>query len=226
MNVFSIRLLIADDHPALLLGLQSAIADISSFKLVGTACSSTELVAHLDRHPCDVLVTDYAMPGGEYGDGISMITFITRRYPSLRMVVVTMMDNPAILSALVAEHVCCILSKSDDPSHIVPAVHAAFAGGTYYSPTVRAILETAKSAHNEPSGPRSLTRREAEVIRLFVSGLLISEIAERLHRSKQTVSTQKNSAMRKLGIQRDADLFKYAMETGLVASASTGTAAA
>lgn len=226
MNVFSIRLLIADDHPALLLGLQSAITNISSFQLVGTARSSTELVAHLDKYPCDVLVTDYAMPGGEYGDGISMITFIKRRYPDLRVVVVTMMDNPAILSALAAEHVGCIVSKSDDPSHIVPAVHAAFAGGNYYSPTARAILETAKSAHNEPDGPRALTRREAEVIRLYVSGLLIGEIAERLHRSKQTVSTQKNSAMRKLGIVRDADLFKYAIETGLVTSASTGPEAA
>jgi two-component system capsular synthesis response regulator RcsB len=225
MNVFSIRLLIADDHPALLLGLQSAIANISSFKLMGTANSSTELVAHLDQHPCDVLVTDYAMPGGEYGDGISMITFIKRRYPDLRMVVVTMMDNPAILSSLVAEHVNCILSKSDDPSHIVPAVHAAFASGTYYSPSVRAILDKARSALDEPNNGRALTRREAEVIRLFVSGLLIGEIAERLHRSKQTVSTQKNSAMRKLGVERDADLFKYAIETGLVSSASMGSEA-
>jgi len=226
MNVFSIRILIADDHPALLLGLQSAITNSSSFQLMGTARSSTELVAHLDRHPCDVLVTDYAMPGGEYGDGISMITFIKRRYPDLRMVIMTMMDNPAILSALAAEHVGCILSKSDDPSHIVPAIHAAFAGGSYYSPTARAILETARSAHSGPNGPHALTRRETEVIRLFVSGLLISEIAERLHRSKQTVSTQKSSAMRKLGIVRDADLFKYAIETGLVTSASMGPEAA
>ncbi|MBO9537912.1 response regulator [Herbaspirillum sp.] len=226
MNTFSIRLVLADDHPAVLFGMQNAIGDINSFKLVGTARNSTEIVDLLNRHPCDVLVTDYAMPSGEYGDGISMIAFLTRRFPDLRVVVMTMMDNPAILNALVAERVHCILSKSDDPSHLVPAVHAAFAGGTYYSPTIRKILEAARSSRNEPSGRHSLTRREAEVIRLFVSGLLVSEIAERLHRSKQTVSTQKISAMRKLGVERDVDLFKYALETGLVASNSMGSEAA
>lgn len=222
MNAYSIRLLLADDHPAVLSGLQIAIANVSSFELMGTAGSSTELVAHLNQHPCDVLVTDYAMPGGQYGDGISMISFIKRRYPDLRIVIVTMMDNPAILDALAAEHVGGIVSKSDDPGHVVPAIHAAFAHGTYYSPTVRTILDTARAAQSDLKGPGSLTRREAEVIRLFVSGLLIGEIAQRLNRSKQTVSTQKNSAMRKLGIERDADLFKYAIETRLIASASIG----
>lgn len=225
MNTFSIRFVLADDHPAVLFGMQNAVGNIDSFKLVGTARNSTEIVDLLNQHPCDVLVTDYAMPTGEYGDGISMVAFLARRYPELRVVVMTMMDNPAILNALVAERVSCILSKSDDPSHLVPAVHAAFAGGTYYSPTIRAILDTARSTRNEPSGRHSLTRREAEVVRLFVSGLLVSEIAERLHRSKQTVSTQKISAMRKLGVERDVDLFKYAIETGLVASISMGSEA-
>lgn len=225
MNTFSIRFLLADDHPAVLFGMQKAIHNIDSFTLVGTARNSTEIVEILSQHPCDVLVTDYAMPTGEYGDGISMVAFLTRRYPELRVVVMTMMDNPAILNALAAERVSCILSKSDDPSHLIPAVHAAFAGGTYYSPTVRAILDAARSARSELGGRLALTRREAEVVRLFVSGLLVSEIAERLHRSKQTVSTQKISAMRKLGIERDADLYKYAIETGLAASASMGSEA-
>ena len=57
-----------------------------------------------------------------------------------------------------------------------------------------------------------LTPREAEIVRLFCAGSTITEIAERLHRSVQTVSTQKRSAMRKLGVSRDVDLIK--MYTG------------
>ena len=56
--------------------------------------------------------------------------------------------------------------------------------------------------------------------RLFVPGLKVGEIAERLHRSKQTVSTQKLSAMRKLGIQRDADLIRYGLESNLIPHAA------
>ncbi|ANH76695.1 bacterial regulatory, luxR family protein [Ralstonia insidiosa] len=57
-------------------------------------------------------------------------------------------------------------------------------------------------------------------MRLFVSGRSVGKISKRLHRSKQTVSTQKNSVMRQLGLEREADLFCYAIETGL-ASPST-----
>ena len=213
-----IRLLLADDHPAIIAGVKASIRDAGGIEVIGTSHSSTDMVAFLDREPCDVLVTDYAMPGGDYGDGIPLISFILRRYPGVRVLVLTMMDNPAVLSAIAATGVRGVLSKSDDLSHIVPAVHAAVLGQTYFSPTAHAILNASKETKG--AGTQTLTRRESEVVRLFVSGLSVGEIAERLHRSKQTVSTQKNSAMRKLGLEREADLFRYAIETGLV-SAST-----
>jgi two-component system capsular synthesis response regulator RcsB len=56
-------------------------------------------------------------------------------------------------------------------------------------------------------------------VRFFISGMLIDEIAAQLRRSKKTISTQKSSAMRKLGIERNADLVRYGIESGLVPSA-------
>mgnify|MGYP003347351394 FL=1 len=214
-----VRLLLADDHPAIIAGVKAYIHGAAGIEIIGTAHSSTEMVAFLDRNPCDVLVTDYAMPGGNYGDGIPLLSFILRRYPGVRVLVLTMMDNPAVLSAIAATGVQGVLSKSDDLTHIVPAVHAAMLGQSYFSPTARAILDASKETQGP--GTQTLTRRESEVVRLFVSGLSVGEIAERLHRSKQTVSTQKNSAMRKLGLEREADLFRYAIETGLVSAATT-----
>ncbi|CAJ0809782.1 response regulator transcription factor [Ralstonia flaminis] len=214
-----VRLLLADDHPAIIAGVKFAVGNAEGIEIIGTSPSSTEMVAFLDRNPCDVLVTDYAMPGGNYGDGIPLLSFILRRYPGVRVLVLTMMDNPAVLSAIAATGVQGVLSKSDDLTHIVPAVHAAMLGQSYFSPTARTILDTSKETQGP--GTQTLTRRESEVVRLFVSGLSVGEIAERLHRSKQTVSTQKNSAMRKLGLEREADLFRYAIETGLVSAATT-----
>ncbi|NMV39181.1 response regulator transcription factor [Ralstonia insidiosa] len=214
-----VRLLLADDHPAIIAGVKASIHGAAGIEIIGTAHSSTEMVAFLDRNPCDVLVTDYAMPGGNYGDGIPLLSFILRRYPGVRVLVLTMMDNPAVLSAIAATGVQGVLSKSDDLTHIVPAVHAAMLGQSYFSPTARTILDASKETQGP--GTQTLTRRESEVVRLFVSGLSVGEIAERLHRSKQTVSTQKNSAMRKLGLEREADLFRYAIETGLVSAATT-----
>ncbi|MGF6604667.1 DNA-binding NarL/FixJ family response regulator [Paraburkholderia sp. GAS448] len=125
MASLTIRVLLADDHPAMLSGVEHELSVISTIQLIGSAHSSTELIALLDAKPCDVLVSDYAMPAGEYGDGIALFSLIQRRYPSVKLVVLTMLDNPAVLRALVKQGILCIVSKSDAVSHLVPAVHTA-----------------------------------------------------------------------------------------------------
>jgi len=220
MHAYKIKVVIADDHPAIIEGIKRSIA-VNTISLVDAARNSTEIIALMDKGGAEVLVTDYAMPGGEFGDGLPFFEFILRRYPDLKIVVMTMMDNPGVLRTLIALGVKCIISKTDDASHLIPAIHIASAGGQYFSPTVHAIVQMLEQFPLYEERQVSLSKREAEVIRLFVSGLKINEIAVQLHRSKQTVSSQKNSAMKKLGVASDADLFKYALEVGLVVSAAT-----
>jgi two-component system capsular synthesis response regulator RcsB len=217
MTPLSIRVVVADDHPAIIKGIQQELAEAKTVDLVGAAGNSTELINLLDKHPCDVLVTDYAMPGGEYGDGLALFKFIQRRYPNINIIVMTMLDNPAVLRTLIASKIHCVLSKSDDSSYLLPAIHIAHSGGEYFSPTMRVIMQTVTRGNKSAI---DLTKRELEVVRLLVSGLTVNEVAEQLHRSKQTVSAQKINAMKKLGIERDADLFKYAMEVGLITSSA------
>ena len=157
---------------------------------------------------CDVQVLDYNMPGGRYGDGLVLLSHLRRRYRELRLVLYTMVDNPALLLAIVKQGTSGVVSKSDSLTHLVDAVHAAHGGRQYYSPTIKDMLLNSMMV----AEPNRLTPREAEIVRLFCAGSTITEIAERLHRSVQTVSTQKRSAMRKLGVSRDVDLIK--MYTG------------
>jgi two-component system capsular synthesis response regulator RcsB len=213
-----IRVILADDHPVMLRGIEHELSDVASIQLVGTARNSTELIALLASKKCDVLVSDYAMPAGEYGDGIALFSLIKRRYPDIKIVVLTMLDNPAVIRALVTQQVTCIVSKSDAVTHLVPAVHAVHHGGKYYSPTINEIVESIDWNRRGRGGSDILSQRESEVVRLFASGLTVNEIAERLSRSKKTISTQKTKAMEKLGIERDVDLFRYALENGLVTS--------
>jgi len=217
MDEFFVRVMVADDHPSSALGMSQALAGSSTIKLLGTVSNSTDLVAMLDEQQSDVLVVDYVMPGGKYGDGLSLLSFLQRRYPALRLVTITMIDNPSVLLAIQKQGVGCILSKSDAISHLVGAVHAAFVGANYLSPFVKKLL-----AECQPSaGIRTLTAREIEVVRLYGAGLTVGEIAIQLHRSKQTISSQKSSAMKKLGIVRDADLIRYASEGQLPDSPAT-----
>ncbi|WP_423762348.1 response regulator [Burkholderia sp. NLJ2] len=204
MDEFSVRVIVADDHPVTGHGIAQTLNDMPTIEIVAVVPSAGALIEALDASPCDVLVLDYVMPSSEHGDGQALIGYLHRRYPDLRFVTVTMLNSPALFRALQTLGVRCICSKSDAMSHLVAAVHAAFAHGQYLSPTIASLLDNADQAGGNP-----LTRRESEIVRLFREGYKVTEIAERLHRSKKTISAQKLAAMRKLGITRDADLIKH-----------------
>lgn len=212
MDDSKIRVAIADDHPFIRLAIEAKLDEIPTLRVIGACGNSTELVALLGTQPCDVLVTDYAMPGGKYGDGLELLTYVQEQFPAVAVVVMTGLDRPVIVQAVLSLGIQNILSKADDMSHLPAAVQAAYVRRRYVSPS----LTEAMAQHGAPQSAAHLSAREREVLSLFASGLTINDIAHRLQRSKQTVSTQKVSGMTKLGIDKDADLFKHARELGLL----------
>lgn len=203
-----IRVLVADDHPIVASGVSHELKRDPAIDLMGCASNSTELVARLEAQHCHVVIADYVMPGGRYGDGLSLIALLRRRFPQTGLAVLTVVDNATLLRSLLAYEGLCLLSKLDAASHILHAVRTLHEGGVYHSPSIRKMI----ASLDLPGNAVSLTRREAEVIRLFCSGATITEISRMSHRSVQTVSSQKRSAMRKLGLSRDADLIRHGFE--------------
>lgn len=204
MDEFSVRVIVADDHPVSGYGIAQGLGSMPTIEVVAVVSDTAALIDRLDTTSCDVLVLDYVMPAGQYGDGQTLVSFLTRRYPQLRIVTVTMLNSPAVFRALQQLGVHCIASKSDAISHMVAAVHAAYSNGHYLSPTIASLLAQADTGVST-----ALSKRESEIVRLFREGYKVTEIADRLNRSKKTISAQKLAAMRKLGITRDADLIKY-----------------
>ena len=211
-----IRVVVADDHPVILFGAEQALLNFPGIQVVGRARQSTELVKVLQTIPCDVLVTDLAMPGGQYGDGLPLIGYLRRNFPGVPIVVLTMLENAALLKRLGELGVIAVVHKSDDLSHIGLAVQHVSRNLEYMSPQVRVALDQFRANSGGKSDEVTLSKRELEVVRLFVSGMTIKEISEKLSRSIKTISTQKNTAMRKLGLDRDPELFQYAQSNGLL----------
>ncbi|MET3654781.1 response regulator transcription factor [Dyella japonica] len=212
MDSSRILVAVADDHPVIRMGIEATLAGFPMLHLVGACHNSTELIALLDSKRCDVLVTDYAMPGGEYGDGLELLSFLKERYPSLAIVVMTGIDRSTIVQALLALGLENILSKLDDMNHLPAAIQAAHVRRRYLSPALTAASSTSRPRHTVAK----LSPRELEVLLLYIGGASIKDIASFFQTSKQTVSTQKVNGMAKLGIEKDADLFKHAAELGLV----------
>jgi two-component system capsular synthesis response regulator RcsB len=210
-----IRIIVADDHPLVLCALNQALVGYEHIALVASAKDSTALVKQLATIPYDIAVTDFFMPGGEHGDGLTMLEYLRKQFPALRLVVLSMLGNSALLRAMQRIGVMGIVSKDDDFVHIGPAILAVNAGYAYYSPTIETVLARARARAPGRRPEPKLTRREAEVLRLYAAGQAISQIAVMVRRSAKTVSAQRKTAMRKLGLANDADLFQYARSSGL-----------
>jgi two-component system, NarL family, captular synthesis response regulator RcsB len=208
-----LRTIIADDHPVVLMGARAALEAAGDIEVVGEAANGDQLVDLLASRPCDVVVTDFSMPGGRHGDGLSLIDLIRRRYPRLPVVVLTMVNNPAVLQTMRSRGALGLCDKRAPLKEVAVAVRNAASGRAYMSDTIRRQFD-AGGVQSTADAVR-LSAREIEVVRLYVGGMSISQIAERLSRSVKTVSRQKRDAMRKLGIDHDSRLSEYARERGI-----------
>lgn len=208
-NTFNV--LIADDHPLILAGIDATLRSLRQLRIVGSACNSTEIVEFLEKRRCDLLITDFVMPDGKFNDGITMLTYIRSHYPDLRIIVFTALDSTILTGSLLKLGVKGIVSKIDDLGHLISSIYSVHSGNEYLSPSVSRGLKSARGSRRTTD----LTKNELEVLRLYVSGMSVTEIAARLHRTKQTISAQKLKAMQKLGVERDADLYQMVYESGL-----------
>lgn len=223
-HAMKIKVILADDHPAVLAAMEELLADLPNIAITGRAENSSQVVQLLTKVHCDVLVVDFSMPGGHFADGVAMLRFIQRRFPDTRIVVVTAFDTGIVIQSVLEAGVNVIVSKSDECEVFATAVHAAIAYDEYLSPRMRAALDAHRAATPTIAEPIPLTRRELEVIRLFTQGLTVMAISRHLKRSRKTISTQKLIAMNKLGLATDADLFNFAAVAGLASSSQASRA--
>lgn len=210
----TMRVIIADDHPIILAGVRMLLENSSEIEVVAEADSPDTLLAALRQTPCDLLITDFSMPGGEAADGLGLLQRIRRDHPDLPIVVLTMIGNVGVHGAILEAGVRGLIDKASGMAEISLAIQAVAQGRNYISTTFRQGL--LQSEFDSAAGESArLSPRELEVIRLFASGLTVTGIAERLARSVKTVSRQKSDAMVKLGLKNDLEIYVYARENGM-----------
>ncbi len=210
-----VRVILADDHPIVAAGVRQLLEQDSSTSVVHVASSTDELMNTLASTPCDLLITDFSMPGNTAPDGLSMLGTIRRKWPDLADIVLTRISNPAVLRSIRDTGVRGLINKSDALSELPQAVLTVLNGRAYIAKAALALLESAEATLGK-SAEAALSPKETEVLRLFASGMSVKDISLQLNRSSKTISNQKLSAMEKLGIKSDVEIFAYASSHGLL----------
>jgi two-component system capsular synthesis response regulator RcsB len=216
LNDQPLRIILADDHPIFLIGLKVVIEQDPNARVVDETCTPDQLLRSLAIEPCDLLVTDFMMPAGDQKDGLRLLERIRRDHPQLPIMVVTMLNNAAMFRAMLALDIQALLSKASVAADLPAAISSVRQGKRFIADSVQhTMLEAGDYGSDTLMALEDLSPRELEVIRLLAAGKSVGAIALQLSRSKQTVSAQKVSAMRKLGLTNDAALFIYLQEHGL-----------
>ncbi|NHH79177.1 response regulator transcription factor [Burkholderia gladioli] len=157
-----------------------------------------------------MLICDYAFDQAGAFDGLPLIECIKRSHTELRILMLTMHDDPALVRKLFGIGVRGFLCKANATfSRLAAAVRTVATDQRYIDPEVAVALSGAQLGFLSKQGEgrrATLTKREYEVVRLFARGMRVSEIARQVYRSVKTVSTQKASAMKKMAVRNDIEL--------------------
>ncbi|SPB15201.1 LuxR family transcriptional regulator [Caballeronia novacaledonica] len=185
--------------------------------VVGEANNASTLMAQLADTPCDVLVTDFAMPepGTDANDGLRLIRKVRQDFANISIVVLTSVSNVAILRSILNAGATSLVSKAEPIELVGTAVRHASVGRRFVSASFVAALAEAGTETDFSSEEPRLSPREIEVVRLFAKGHSITEIAKELERDVRTISRQKRDAMNKLGVRNDPGLFAFVRARGL-----------
>jgi len=161
------------------------------------------------------VITDYNMPADSpYGDGLKLVDYLKRHFPQLQVLILTMISNHLILTRLHELGVVGVIQKSQLHTEIQLALKAVAQQSQYRSlePAKTSVIETTAAIEDRFA---TLSPKEFEILRLFVAGKSVSDIARSQNRSAKTISAQKISAMRKLEVNSDQDLLTYCLERSI-----------
>lgn len=205
-----IRVVVADDHRVVRVGLEQLLATFEDIEAVGFAAGGEEAVALCRELEPDVLLLDLSMPDL---DGIEVTDRLRDTVPGTRVVVFTSFsDRERIVRALDAGAIGYLL-KDAEPEEILAAIQAAARGESPLAP--RAAAELLADRRTRPPTVE-LTAREREVLRLVVDGLANKQIARRLGISEKTVKGHLTNLFQRIGVADRTQAALWAERTGVL----------
>jgi len=214
-----IRVLIADDHAVLRAGLKLLINARSDMEVVGEAGDGPAMVRSAEATAPHVVLLDLTMPGARFTQTIEQLVRVA---PGCRVLVLTMHDDPAYLQAALLAGASGYIVKKAADVELLTAIRAVHYGRTFVNLTrpdePAGDPEGRHVSRDSPAAgqPRPLSPRESQVLRLVAQGYTNQEAADHLAVSVKTIETHRKRLSDKLGLKSRAQLFRFAVEIGLL----------
>jgi two-component system response regulator NreC len=207
--------MIVDDHAIVRAGLRALLFEEAAFDLVGEAAGGYEALELVEKTKPDVLILDLSMPDL---DGISVTRKIKPNFPDLKILILTLHEDEALLKEAIKAGAAGYILKRAAEAELISAIRTILRGDLYVDPSmVRGLLEESRQVQVKQSDQtESLTPRETEILRLIVEGYTNRQIGQELNISIRTVEGHRANISDKLGLHSRVELVRYARKTGLI----------
>ena len=213
----TLRIVIADDHQVVRLGVRSLLESHVGWEVCGEAADGREAIDKCEQLKPDLVILDICMPKL---NGVDTARQILKAAPSQRILILTAVDSEQVIRECLEVGVRGWLWRSDETRNLILAVEALQSYRTFFTPRV---AELVLNGYLQTSHRRSaetivakLSPREREVVQLLSEGNTTKEVASMLHVTVKTAETHRTNMMRKLGIHSIAELVLYAVRNSIV----------
>ena len=210
-----IRVLLADDHPVVRLGIRTMLQNLEGIEIVGEASDGREAIDLTKTHQPQVLLTDIAMPEM---NGLETAARVAKDFPNVRVIILSVHATEEYVWQALRAGAAGYLLKDADKPELEFAIKSVADGKTYLTPAVsKQVVENYLQRLGGGTGSVDvLTPRQREILRLIAEGKTTKEIAGMLEISVKTVETHRAQLMDRLEIHDIPGLVRYAMRLGLV----------
>ena len=199
----TIKILLVDDHPLVRDGLRARLEAMPQFEVVAEAGGAAEALEQAARHAIDLVLMDINMRGA---NGIEATAQFKQAFPHIAVLILSMHDKLEYVSQAIQAGARGYVLKDAPGKDIVVAIETVMSGGIYYSAALARQLAQPQNQDNQ------LTSREHEVLRHIANGESNKQIARALDLSVRTVETHRLNIKRKLGIEGQAELIRFAVQ--------------
>lgn len=198
-----IRVIIAEDHQALIDGIKLSLENENDMEVVGEANDGEELIKLVDLKKPDVIITDIRMPKC---DGITATRIIKKKHPSIEIVAFSMFDQAEAVKQMQEAGASGYIMKNSSLTKLIEAIRTVANHKTFFDTD---IVADKSSGNNDTI---MLSKREKEILRLIGEGKTSNEISDMLFIGKTTVDTHRKNILKKLNIHGKSDLVRFAVE--------------
>jgi DNA-binding NarL/FixJ family response regulator len=213
-----IKIMLVDDHEVVLESLAMMISSLSGIQVVATVANGQAALEQLQHKAVDIVLSDMHMPGL---NGVELALRIREQYPAVRIVLLTMEEEPETIRLAMQAGVWGYVLKKASRKELEAAVYSVASGSRYFSEEInRPLFQFPNESMPEGQGTSGpilpLTKREIEIIRLIVNDVPSQEIADQLFISPKTVDTHRRNIFKKLNIHSVVALTRFAVANKLV----------